>query len=62
MPPGTNHHENGSVSWSAADVAADDSGETTLLGGDIRPTGAGYFPVSLLDHEAAFDRCPTVIE
>jgi hypothetical protein len=38
MPPAIHSDDNGSVSWRAADVAADVSGETTLLGGDIRPT------------------------
>jgi hypothetical protein len=45
MPAGTDNDENGGVSWWAADVAADDSGETTLLGGDIRPTITGYFHI-----------------
>ena len=51
MPVDIDSHENGSVLWWAADVAADNSGEITLLGGDIRPTGAGYFHVSVHERD-----------
>ena len=31
-------NENSGVSWQTADVADNDSGMTTMFGGDIRPT------------------------
>ena len=49
MPVGTDNHDNGGFSWWAADVAADDSGKTTVFGGDIRPTSVHSSPFTI-DH------------